>query len=105
MVGKPRIDVKGNKSSGINQETYWAADLTKGKGVNSREITLEDYLAKQVGKLKKSEKFFKRIRETGGRIEFFVALFCDKITGADFPSALLADMSKLGIDLSLDIIP
>jgi len=105
MVGKQRIDVKGNRSGGINQETYWATDLTKGKGVSSREITVEDYLAKQVSQLKKSEKFFKRLRDTGGRIEFFVALFCDKNTGADFPSLLLADMGKLGIDLSLDIFP
>lgn len=105
MVGKPRIDVKGNRSSGINQETYWAADLTKEKSMDSREIFLEEYLAKQVGRLKKAEKSFKRLRDTGGRIEIFVGLFCEKNTGTDLPSTVLADMGRLGIDLSLDIFP
>ena len=105
MVGKPRVDVKGNTSSGINQETYWAADLTKGKSADSRDITLEEYLAKQISRLKKSEKFLKRLRDTGGRIEFFVGLYCDKNTGTDFPSTLLAEMGKLGVDLSLDVFP
>ena len=105
MAGKPRTGPKGNVLSGTNRETYWTARLHKEKSIRSREIALEDYLAKQVKKLKAKEIYFKRIRKTGGHIEFFIGVFCDNNIGAEFPSSLLADMSKLGIDLSLDIYP
>ena len=104
-VGEPRSTPKGETLKGINKETYWTANLHKGKNLGSREIALEDYLTDQVSKLKKSEGYFRHIRKTGGRIEFFVGLFCNKNMGAELPSSLLAGMGKLGIDLSLDIYP
>jgi len=105
MAGLPRLGIKGNKLNGINEETYWTADLHKEKSIKSKKISFEDYLSKQVKRLNKSEKYFRRIRKSGGQIEFFIGLFCDKNMGVELPSALLARMSKLGIDLSLDIYP
>ncbi len=105
MADKPRTGPKGNVLSGTNRETYWTARLHKEKSIRSREIALGDYLAKQVKKLNAKEIYFKRIRKTGGHIEFFIGIFCDNNIGAEFPSLLLADVSKLGIDLSLDIYP
>lgn len=105
MAGERRSTPKGNELKDINKETYWTADLHREKSLSSREMPLEDFLAKQLVRLKKAEKHFRPIRKTGGRIEFFVGLFCDKNMGAEIPSSVLAAMGKLGIDLSLDIYP
>jgi hypothetical protein len=105
MVGEPRSTPKGNKLKGINKGTYWTAELHKEKSLLSRKVALEDFLAEQLATLKKVENYFRHIRKTGGRIELFVGLFCDKNMGAEFPSSLLATMGKLGINLSLDIYP
>ena len=105
MAGEPRSTPKGSKLKGINKETYWTAELHREKSLLSRKMALEDFLTEQLARLKKVEKYFRHIRKTGGRIEFFVGLFCDKNMGAEVPSSLLAAMGKLGIDLSLDIYP
>ena len=104
-VGEPRSTPKGNKLKGINKETYWTAQLHREESLLSRKVALEDFLTEQLARLKKVEKYFRHIRKTGGRIELFVGLFCDKNMGAELPSSLLASMGKLGIDLSLDIYP
>jgi len=105
MAGEARSTPKGTKLKGINRETFWAAELHRGKSLLSQKMALEDFLAEQLVRLKKVEKYFRHIRTTGGRIEFFVGLFCEKNMGAEVPSSLLAAMGKLGIDLSLDIYP
>jgi hypothetical protein len=103
LGGEPRSTPKNKKLKGINKQTYWAAELHREKNLLSRKTGLEDFLTEQLGRLKKMEKYFRHIRKTGGRIEFFVGLFCDKNMGVEVPSSLLAAMGKLGIDLSLDI--
>jgi len=105
MAGMPRSTPKGYKLKGINKETYWTAELHREKSLLSRKIALEDFLTEQLARLRKVEKYFRHIRKTGGRIEFFVGLFCDRNMGAEVPSSVLAAMGKLGIDLSLDIYP
>jgi hypothetical protein len=105
MAGEPRSTPKGNKLKGINKETYWTAELHREKSLLSQKMALEVFLTEQLARLKKVEKYFRHIRKTGGRIEFFVGLFSEKNMGAEVPSSLLATMGKLGIDLSLDIYP
>jgi hypothetical protein len=105
MAGEPRLTPKGETLKGINRESYWVAELHREKSLLSRKIALEDFLAEQLARFKKMEKYFRHIRKTGGRVEFFVGLFCDKNMGAEFPFSLLATMGKLGIELSLDIYP
>jgi hypothetical protein len=105
MVGQPRSTPQGDKLSGIYEDTYWTAKLHVQKRRSSRKLSLEDFLSEQIERLKVSERFFKHIRRTGGQIAFFVGIFCDKNSGVEIPSTLLASMGKLGIDLLLDIYP
>ena len=105
MAGERRSTPKGNILKGINRETYWVAELHSEKRLLSRKMTLEDFLTEQLARFKKMEIYFANIRKAGGRIEFFVGLFCDNNTGVEVSSRLLAGMGKLGIDVSLDIYP
>ena len=105
MAGEQRSTPKGNPLKGINRNTYWTAELHTEKSLSSRKIAVEDFLSEQLARFKPMRKYFGHIRKTGGRIEFFVGLFCDKNMGAEFLSSLLETTGKLGIDLSLDIYP
>ena len=105
MVGQPRSTPRGDRLEGINDHTYWTAQLQKQTRLSSRKQKKEDYLSAQMERLKISARFFHRIRRTGGRIEFFVGIFCNKNIGVEIPFSLLTSMGKLGIDLSLDIYP
>ena len=106
MAGQRRSTAKGKRLSGFfNEETYWTADLHKGKTLQSTRMPLEEFLADQLKLLEKQGNFLKQIRATGGCTEFFVGLFCTKNIGAELPSTLLGRMSELGIDLSLDVYP
>ena len=51
------------------------------------------------------KKFFEKIRETGGSIEYFIGLYFDKNGGEIFDCSLLSQLSELKIDLSLDFYP
>jgi len=105
MAGERRSTPRGNTLKGINKETYWVAELHREKYLLSRKMVLEDFLAEQLVRFQKMGKYFGHIRKTGGQVEFFVGLFCDKNMGAEVPCLLLAGMGKLGIDLSFDIYP
>ena len=49
------------------------------------------------------DKLFQQIRDTGGRIEFFIGWYSDRNTGELFSSSLLKKLGELQIDLALDI--
>ena len=49
--------------------------------------------------------FFAQLRRAGGRAEFFIGWFGDRNFGDTFPSATLALLAQLQIDLSFDIYP
>ena len=103
-AGEPRMTPNGIVLKGMNKENYWLANFHNYKNISTKKISLENYLFDQITILETSASFFRRIRRSGGRIEFFVGIFCNKKNiGAEFPFALHAALGKLGIDLSLDI--
>ena len=55
--------------------------------------------------LRQHTDFFKRVRASGGRAEFFVGWFGDKNFGDSFSHATLSVLAELQIDLSFDVYP
>jgi hypothetical protein len=55
--------------------------------------------------LQQHSAFFRRVREEGGRVEFFIGWFGDRNVGDTFPHATLALLAELQIDLSFDVYP
>lgn len=80
------------------EETHCVFDLDeKSRG------GLESTLRALTTKLLSSEHFLKKIRSTGGNIEYFIGLFVKKNTGLVLDTSLMAQLVNLGIDLSFDI--
>lgn len=97
-AGSQRSTPAGEQLAGTNKETYCVFDLDEKVGSD-----LELTLCALTTKFRNFEKFFKKVRSTGGTIEFFVGLFVKVNTGIVLDRGLMAQLTKLGIDLSFDI--
>jgi hypothetical protein len=101
-AGDPRKTPKNTPLEGTWHDTCWTADVFKGECPNR---TLAAALSEQVNRFSHHKSFFVKIRDERGRVEFYVGWFIDGNRGDEFDAALLAKLSELGVDLSLDIYP
>lgn len=97
-AGSQRTTPTGKPLTGIYKETYCVFDLEE-KSAGDLESTLYT-LTKQ---FRSFEHFLKKVRSTGGSIEYFIGLFVKKNTGLVLESSLMAQLVNMGIDLSFDI--
>ena len=98
-TGEPRRTPTGNPLRGVYRESYWYADIAEGDSISEG---LAPALHKALDKLEPYESFLKRIRDEGGRSEFFVGWYLKSQAGEDFDQSLLRRLIKLQIDLALD---
>jgi hypothetical protein len=97
-AGSRRTTPTGKQLAGTNNETYCVFDLDAKTRDN-----LYSTLCTGVKKLLAFKPVLQEIRSTGGTIEFFVGLFVKINTGIVLDRSLMAQLTELGIDLSLDI--
>jgi hypothetical protein len=102
-VGEKRTTPKGNVLAGINKESFWLAALHDGENLFSKDICLEDFVARQNLRLSKHSKYFARLVSEGGHVEYFVGWFANGQLGATFEPSLLKSTSDLSISIGLDI--
>jgi len=75
------------------------------EGNSIKETELERFLAKVLKRLVPRRAYISRIRASGGRAELFVGLFGSKNFGIELDPELLAQASRAGVALSLDVYP
>ncbi len=97
-IGEPRVNPKGTLLGGVYEISYCSFRLTQvdGEGLN-------DMLSRVVQSLTQHKKIFHRIRDGGGRAEFFIGWYSSGNTGDTFDHGLLEKLSDLKIDLALDV--
>jgi hypothetical protein len=101
-VGDPRTTRRGVRLQGTRDRTFWAVRLVNGEPADP---TLAVALARVVRDLGAHAELFGRLRADGGRAELFVGWFFDGNSGDELPAQLLADLGRLGLDLSFDVYP
>ena len=99
-AGEPRETPKGTSLEGTNKESYWCGRLT-GDREESETCSLEDRLADWTNKLSGHKTEFKRLLDEGGKVEYFVWIFCEKNLGFELSHNLLRDIAELGITLGI----
>lgn len=97
-AGEPRMTPKGTPLDGVYDRSYCSFRLT---GFDDEE--LHEMLVRVVDDLLQHKEIFRRIREDGGRAEFFIGWFSSGNTGDTFSHDLLRKMGELKIDLALDV--
>ncbi|MCC8362277.1 hypothetical protein LK996_04210 [Lysobacter sp. A6] len=98
-VGEPRFASDG-RHLGINRESFCTFDI------GPKELGwFTEGMARLLGTLGPREAAIQEIRKTGGVVELFVGVFVDvkASTGFVMEPDLLADLARLGVQLSVEI--
>jgi hypothetical protein len=90
---------------GTWRESYWLAKLTPSRGIQSKQTEIDRFLARVLKRLMPRRAYISRIRASGGRAELFVGLFGGRNFGIELDPELLAQASRVGVALSLDVYP
>jgi hypothetical protein len=96
-VGTPRYTVTG-ESLAPHESTYWTSRFRSGS-----EGDLTTYVRELCIYLEPRLPFLREIQATNGRVEFFVGWFVDSHSGTTLGHADLAVLSRMGVDLALDV--
>ena len=102
QAGDPRTTPKNSPLEGTWRDTYWVTDVFKDECPNR---TLAAALSELVERFSLRKSFFVKIRDEGGRVEFYVSWDIDGNRGDEFDATLLTKLGELGVNLSLDIYP
>lgn len=97
-IGDPRKTPKGVLLNGIYDESYCSFCFNR---YNDEE--LHEMLERILNGLIQHKDIFDRIRDSGGRSEFFVGWYSPVNTGDIFSYELLNKICALRIDLALDV--
>ena len=97
-IGEPRVNPKGVPLGGFYDSSYCSFSL-----IRQGEEELHEMLDRIVGELLPHKDLLCRIRDDGGRTEFFIGWYSTGNTGDTFTCTLLRRLGELQIDLALDV--
>ncbi|MCB2141168.1 hypothetical protein KQH27_00505 [bacterium] len=100
IAGEPRKTPKNTSLDGVNKESYWCARLPNDPEY-SETCSLEEKLIEWTSKLKANQAEFDKLISEGGKIDYFVWIYCEKNLGFELNHRLLRDISNLGITLGV----
>ena len=100
IAGSPRQTPIGKPLPGTYSESYWVSTLhfPSTSGFRKKFVSM-------LRRLKKAEKICRDIKESGGTIELYLWLPGSVNIGDTIESSLLNEMVKLGVDLSIEVMP
>lgn len=98
IAGSRRRSPKGERLEGNYKTTYWSYTLE-----HQPDMRLADCLEAFTTRLEPYKDFLTWIRSTGGRCEYFIGWFSGPNSGELLNYQLLSKLSRLQIDLALDI--
>lgn len=99
-AGDSRTTPRGTPLEGRNKNTYWTAHICEG---DMPPRSFAKQLNEGLNNLVAHKEFLLKIREQGGRCEFFIGWFLGSMAGEVFSHSMLAKAGELGIDLSFDV--
>ena len=97
-AGNQRVSPKGVPLDGKYRESYCVFEVGRGD-----DGELAGCLRNALVKLEDRATFIGRLRDTGGKVSFFVS-WSPGDRGETFDIQLLADMVRIGIDLGIEPI-
>lgn len=98
VMGEPRKTFTGKLLSGTYEYSLCQFEPQQNKGEDLNEM-----LDRVCNSLLPHQDLIRRIRDVGGRVEFYVYWFSIDNSGDTFSWELINKLGKLGIDLVLDV--
>ncbi len=103
-AGDERKTPRGTLLGGTRQESYWSGRVTSEK-VSSEEWQLEDILHQSVIKVLRYQAELAEFFETGGTMNYFIALYGSQNYGLIFSPGLMSKLTEAKVEIQLDIYP
>ncbi len=97
-AGASRKTPKGTPIKGTYDSTYCSFRLD-----HPTDMRLADFLSQCNKRFRPYQEFFKKIRSTGGSLDYFVGWYSNASSGELFSANLLSELADLKIDLGLDV--
>jgi hypothetical protein len=98
IAGSGRRTPAGRMLEGHHKKTYWSYILEEDS-----DIDLADQLHNFAYTIEPHKSFFRDIRATGGKSEFFIGWFSNASSSEVFSYQLLSKLAELEIDLALNV--
>ena len=99
-VGEKFVTPKGRIMDYVNKDTYIAYSLSP-----ANEDDLVDAIRMANSFLFENIDIFKKLKETGGRIDYYLSIDQKDVSTFIIPPELFKDCSDLGITLGVEIYP
>lgn len=97
-TGDARVTPRGRRLGGRRTDTYCCLKIASGD-----DGQLAQSLVAASAKLMRHELFLHRLREAGATMYFYVFWYPNGDTGEVFPTSLLLELGRLGIDLGINV--
>ena len=106
-VGNDRVAESGRPLGGTYERSLCCYDLYQGKKIDAEEILFEEFIVKTNNSLVKHKSFFKEVRESGGKVDYFVGWFSNGSCNMNIylDDNLMKLTSELGISIVLCAYP
>jgi hypothetical protein len=98
-VGSQRTTPKGTLLDGVYERTYvsFPLDIEENKSV-------EDFLMQIINaEFLDNEDYMNKFISSGGKLEFFLGIYCEDACGIELEQELIQKLAKKGVGVSLDI--
>lgn len=97
-MGEPRTTPNGSPLAGINEYSFCVFELDQNTGEK-----LSEMMDRMCNSLLPYQDLFRNIRDTGGRVEFYIGWFSVGNTRDAISCDLFRKLGQLGIELSFDV--
>ena len=102
-AGALRVTPAGATLGGTYPHSYWCTKICSLLA-SSNEL-LDAALVRLLDEFRVHKELLLRMRREGGGAEFYVGVHGPASFGFEFTPELLADLSRMGITLSLEVLP
>jgi hypothetical protein len=99
-AGDCRKTPKNTPLEGINSQSYWCARIAHDRE-KSETCPLEDKIAEWNAKLRLHQTELDTLLNNGGKIEYFIWIYCENNLGFELSHNLLKEIAGLGISLGI----
>jgi hypothetical protein len=99
-VGERRVTPAGNMLEGNHENSYVAMPL-----VRKVEVELDEELVRWCSILEKHVAFLHELKDTGGKLEFYVSAFLSGLGGFELDNLTLQRIQTLGLGVAIELYP
>lgn len=102
-AGEPRCDPAGAQLGGGHHDSYWMGRLMTEPQLSCDSVSVEGFILKTVGQLRRAQPFLDQLSDQGGVAELLVSLYARDNFRLEFPPETLTLLGRLHLAVALEV--